>query len=205
MTSKTQAHASSSGGNWSILADKVLLPCIASSPYLEVYNSEQEAQIAFRSLKGPRILIDTSGAEVMAAPGAWWKKGALRMIRQELQRNAWLQLSAPKQTVDRDATWPSDMADMAELDFSEDKEFLSDAFSDLTQVVELPRKKRLRSDSVSTDVDLENESSQTTRSAFTISQVCQSTSSSVYRLLDLGSKNGSVDICQSTSSSVHLF
>jgi hypothetical protein len=220
MTSKMDERTTPSGGKWSVMVDKVWFPCLGSSPSILVYSSEQEAQAAFKNLKGLRILLDDSGAEVLVAAGAPWKKCALRMIRQKLKRKH-----------------AENLCDMAKFDFSDETAVLSDDFTDSTQVVELPRK-RLPSDMMSTDADLESsrttrsafsisshavdlprkrlqsdmmstaadlESSRTTRSAFTMSPVdiCQSTSSSVYRLLDLRSRKGSVDICQSTSSSVY--
>jgi hypothetical protein len=176
------------------VVDKVWLPCLGSSPNLQVYSSEQEAQIAFKRLKGPRILIDDSGAEVLAASGAPWKRGALSLIREELQRNSFSLIHATTRKQTRDL--------QADFNFADDNAFISDDFNDPTQAVELPRKKRVLSDSMSTEADAE--SSRTTRSAFTVGsvEICQSTSSSVYRLLDLGSKTDTVDICQSISSSV---
>jgi hypothetical protein len=211
MTSTTAEYASSGAGKWSIAVDTAWFPCCGSMPKLHVHSSEQEARIAFKMLRGPRILIDESGAEVLAATSAPWKKLALRSIRQELKRNSFCLrneedfvelgaglplLSAGKQKI-------KDLCDMTDFEISDNGTFLSDDLA--SPVVELPKKKRLLSDTLSTEADLE--SSRTTRSAFSIASaspfdVCQSTSSSVYNLLGLGSKRGSVDFCQSTSSSV---
>merc|ERR1719163_42265 len=105
-----------------------------------------------------------------------------------------------------------DLCDMAEFGFADNNPFLFDDFTGTTRAVELPTKKRSRSDSESTIAD--QGSSRTTLSAFTMSQVdiCQSTSSSGCKKnpVDIcqstsssGSNEGSVDICQSTSSSVY--
>jgi hypothetical protein len=188
MTSKTEDHTSSSGRKWSTVAEKVWFPCLGSIPSLQVYNSEKEARTAFKGLKGPRILIDESGAEVLAVAGAPWKRYALRRIRQALKLNSFClpHLSARKQ--------PKDLCDMAEFGFADNDPLLFDDFTGTARAVELPTKKRSRSDSESTIAD--QGSSRTTLSAFTMSQVdiCQSTSSS-------GCKKNSVDVCQSTSSS----
>jgi hypothetical protein len=212
MTSKTAEQTSSSEGKWSVVVESVWFPCLGSIPDFQVYASEQAARRAFKKLRGPRILVDDSGDEVLAATGAPWMKRALRTMRKELKHNS----SCLPPLSSRNAGYAAscaascatvDLCDMDEYAFSDDG-FLSDDFAGTAQAVELPRKKRLLSDSVSTDVDLE--SSRTARSAFTRSsvEICQSTSSSVYRLLDLGSKapwskSGSVDICQSTSSSAY--
>jgi hypothetical protein len=228
MTSKTDVGLTPSGGKWSIVVDQVWFPCLGSSPNLLVYSSEKEARVAFKSLTGLRMLIDDSGAEVLAAPGAPWKRGALKMIRQDLKRTQ--------------RTKTKNLCDMTEFDFLEENAFLPDDFIDGTAAVELPKRRSSKSDAMSTDADLDSsrttrsvfgmpqgtgtqvvalprkrlpsdmestdvdlESSQTTRSAFTMSpvEICQSTSSSVYHLLDLRSRKGSIDICQSTTSSVY--
>jgi hypothetical protein len=214
MTSTTAKHAASSAGKWSIAVDPVWFPCFGSTPKLHVHSSEQEARIAFKMLRGPRILINDSGAEVLAAASAPWKKLALRSIRQELKRNSFC-LRNEEDFVDFDVGLPHlsagkqkikdlcDLSHLTDFEFSGNDAFLSDDLA--SPAVELPKKKRLLSDTLSTAADLE--SSRTTRSVFSITSsspvdVCQSTSSSVYKLLGLGSKRGSVDICQSTQSTL---
>jgi hypothetical protein len=225
MTSKPEEQTPSAGGTWPTVVEEDETPpptFLGSSPqHLHGQDPEPEARSTF-CLTGPRFLIDHSGAEVLAArdaprdtraaPGrregqaghgsglpdqeTRKKHAPLRRIRQELKLNSFC---LPQLTPAR-TPQPQDLCDMAEIGFPNDNWLYDDDFTALTQPVELPKKKKhLPSDSVSTTAELE--SSRTTRSAFTMSQVdiCQSASSSVSKK----GRSGSVDICQSTSSSVY--
>jgi hypothetical protein len=227
ITVKTEEEKSSSGGKWSIVMEEVWFPCFGSYPNLQVHTSEEEARTAFKSLKGPRILIDENGVEVTAASGAPWKNYALRMIRQKLARN---HFALPCHQARQRNT--EEFCELDSYDFSDNEYFNNEdfCFNNSSMAVELPRK-ALPSDMVSTVGDLG--SSRTTHSEFTIAtlesrsseavppillpqegrpkspvagksngiadeksndsvDICQSTSSSVYRLLDLDSRSGSV-------------
>jgi hypothetical protein len=199
-------------GKWSIAVEEVWFPCFGSYPSIQVHSSEDEARAAFKALKGPRILLDANGSEVLSACGAPWKRYALRMIRQEIARSALAPSRTARKKVIEDSFDNSDN----EFCFSDDRNSCA---------IELPGKS-VPSDLVSTVGDAG--SAMTSHSVFTDDasdpriapapvtvckdpkknstqksgpkdllsndsmDICQSTSSSVYRLLDLESTSGSV-------------
>jgi hypothetical protein len=177
-----------SAGKWSVAVEKAWFPCFGSITNFQIHDSEQDARNAFHSLKGARILIDESGAEVLAAAPPLMKTYSLRMVREKLKRSV---LFGPPPAVEQGKEEPLGMS--PPFEFPDENDIHCEDFTARPNAVELP-KKRLASDTVSTHCD--ELSSRTTRSVRSkdsrrTMDICQSTSSSVYRLLDLDSINGS--------------
>jgi hypothetical protein len=207
------------GGKWSIVMEEMWFPCFGSYPNLQVHASEEDARAAFETLKAPRVLLDELGNEVLAACGAPWKKYALRMIRQKLLRNHYaLPCSKGRQQLTDELCEMADL-DFSDNEFFNSDEFSNSGLavqlprknvpSDMVSTVGDLGSSRTSNFTIAT---LESRSSENVPPVVTTPlatgkshslrdecalsndsvDICQSTTSSVYRLLDIDSRSGSV-------------
>jgi hypothetical protein len=188
------------GGKWSIVMEEMWFPCFGSYPNLQV-------------------LLDELGNEVLAACGAPWKKYALRMIRQKLLRNHYaLPCSKGRQQLTDELCEMADL-DFSDNEFFNSDEFSNSGLavqlprknvpSDMVSTVGDLGSSRTSNFTIAT---LESRSSENVPPVVTTPlatgkshslrdecalsndsvDICQSTTSSVYRLLDIDSRSGSV-------------